>query len=105
MPASEQLREIQGFARFKFHEGKVEQFKRLCAEFIDIVRAEDTGTLQFEIYLSDDESECVIYESATGTPKRSSITARTLARSCRRSLRPDRGPARSWASRAPSSPR
>jgi quinol monooxygenase YgiN len=62
MPASEQLREIQGFARFRFHEGKVEQFKRLCAEFIDIVRAEDTGTLQFEIYLSDDESECVIYE-------------------------------------------
>jgi quinol monooxygenase YgiN len=43
MPASEQLREIQGFARFRFHEGKVEQFKRLCAEFIDIVRAEDTG--------------------------------------------------------------
>jgi quinol monooxygenase YgiN len=62
MPASEQLREIQGFARFKFHEGKVEEFKRLSAKFMDIVRAKDTGTLQFEIYLSDDDSECVIYE-------------------------------------------
>jgi quinol monooxygenase YgiN len=58
----EQLREIQGVARFKFHEGKVEEFKRLCAELMEIVRAEDGATLQFEIYLSDDESECVIYE-------------------------------------------
>jgi quinol monooxygenase YgiN len=62
MPASEHLREIQGVARFKFHEGKVEEFKRLCAELMEIVRAGDSGTLQFEIYLSDDESECVIYE-------------------------------------------
>ena len=62
MPASERSSEIQGVARLTFHEGKVEEFKRLCAEFIDIVRARDTGTLQFEIYLSDDESECVIYE-------------------------------------------
>jgi quinol monooxygenase YgiN len=62
MPASEQLREIQGVSRFTFDEGKVEELKRLCAEFMDTVRAKDTGTLQFEIYLSDDESECVIYE-------------------------------------------
>jgi quinol monooxygenase YgiN len=44
-----------------FHEEKVEEFKRLCAEFMDIVRARDSGTLRFEIYLSDDESECIIY--------------------------------------------
>jgi quinol monooxygenase YgiN len=54
--------EIRGVAWFKFKEGKVKEFKRLCAELIDIMRARDTGTLQFEIYLSDDESECVIYE-------------------------------------------
>jgi hypothetical protein len=29
---------------------------------MDIVRAKDTGTLQYEIYLNDDQSECVIYE-------------------------------------------
>ena len=34
----------------------------MCAELMEIVRAEDTGTLQFEIYLTDDESECVVYE-------------------------------------------
>ena len=60
--SDEQTSEIQGIARFRFHDGKVEEFKHLCAEFIHVVRAKDTGTLQFEIYLTDDESECVIYE-------------------------------------------
>jgi quinol monooxygenase YgiN len=56
------LSEIQGFSRFKFHEGKVEEFKRLSAQAMDIVRAKDTGTLQYEIYFNDDQSECVLYE-------------------------------------------
>jgi quinol monooxygenase YgiN len=54
--------EIQGFARLKFHEGKVEEFKRLSAQSMDTVRAKDTGTLQYEIYFNDDQSECVILE-------------------------------------------
>jgi epsilon-lactone hydrolase len=54
--------EIQGVARFTFHEGKVEEFKRLSAQVMDIVRAKDTGTLQYEIYFNDDQSECVVYE-------------------------------------------
>jgi quinol monooxygenase YgiN len=54
--------EIQGIARFKFHEGKVEEFKRLSAQVMDIVRAKDTGTLRYEIYFNDDQSECVVYE-------------------------------------------
>jgi epsilon-lactone hydrolase len=58
----EQLSEIKGVARFKFHEGKVEEFKRLSVQAMDIVRAKDTGTLQYEIYINDDQSECVVYE-------------------------------------------
>ena len=58
----EQFSEIQGIARFKFHEGKVEEFKRLSAQSMDIVRAKDTGTLQYEIYFNDDQSECVVLE-------------------------------------------
>jgi epsilon-lactone hydrolase len=58
----EQLSEIQGVARFKFHEGKVEEFKRLSAQVMDIVRAQDTGTLQYEIYFNDDQSQCVVHE-------------------------------------------
>jgi epsilon-lactone hydrolase len=58
----ERLSEIQGIGRFKFHEGKVEEFKRLSAQSMDIVRAKDTGTLQYEIYFNDDQSECVVLE-------------------------------------------
>jgi quinol monooxygenase YgiN len=56
------MSEIQGVARLKFHEGKVEEFKRLSAQVMDIVRAKDTGTLRYEIFLNDDQSECVVYE-------------------------------------------
>jgi quinol monooxygenase YgiN len=55
--------EFQGIGRFKFHEaGKLEEFKRLSAQAMEIVRAEDTGTLQYEIYFSDDQSECIVLE-------------------------------------------
>ena len=56
------MSEIQGVGRFKFHEGEVHDFKRLCAQVIDVVRAKDTGTLQYEIYFNDDQSECVVSE-------------------------------------------
>jgi quinol monooxygenase YgiN len=54
--------ELQGIARFKFHEGKLEEFKRLSAQCMEIVRTKDTGTLQYEIYINDDQSECIVLE-------------------------------------------
>jgi quinol monooxygenase YgiN len=54
--------ELQGIARFKFHDGKVEEFKRLSAQCMEIARTKDTGTLQYDIYFNDDESECVVLE-------------------------------------------
>ena len=54
--------ELQGIARFKFHEGKLEEFKRLSAQCMEIVRTKDTGTLQYEIYFNDDQSECMVLE-------------------------------------------
>jgi quinol monooxygenase YgiN len=54
--------ELQGIARFKFHEGKAEEFKRLSAQCMEIVRTQDTGTLQYEIYFNDDQSECIVLE-------------------------------------------
>jgi quinol monooxygenase YgiN len=54
--------EIQGVGRITFHDGKLEEFKRLSAQCMEIVRAKDTGTLQYEIYLSDDQSECIVLE-------------------------------------------
>ena len=49
--------ELVGIARFKIHEGKLEEFKRLSAQAMEIVRTKDTGTLQYEVYFNDDESE------------------------------------------------
>jgi quinol monooxygenase YgiN len=54
--------ELQGIARFRFHEGQVGEFKRLSAICLEIVRAEDTGTLQYETWLNADESECIVLE-------------------------------------------
>jgi quinol monooxygenase YgiN len=56
------VREIQGIGRFKFREGELEQFKRLSAQLMEIVRSKDTGTVQYEIYFNDDQSECIVLE-------------------------------------------
>jgi quinol monooxygenase YgiN len=54
--------ELQGIARFNFHEGNLEEFKRLAAQAMEIVRTKDTGTLQYEIYFNDDQSEGIVLE-------------------------------------------
>src|SRR5437867_10638946 len=56
------MSELLGIVRFKFHEGKVEEFKRLSARAMEIVRAQDTGTLQYDTYFNDDETECIVIE-------------------------------------------
>ena len=57
------MSELQGIGRIKFPEvGKFEEFKRLSARAMEIERAKDTGTLQYEIYVSDDQSECLVLE-------------------------------------------
>ena len=79
-----EVSELQGINRFKFHEGTLEEFKRLSARAMEITRAKDTGTLQYEVYFNDDQSECTSW-SGTWTPRRSSSTARTWANSRRQS--------------------
>src|SRR6185295_16192655 len=54
--------ELQGIARFTFRDGELEEFRRLATQCMDIVRAKDTGTLQYDIYFSDDQSECIVLE-------------------------------------------
>jgi quinol monooxygenase YgiN len=54
--------ELLGIARFKFHVGKLEEFRRLSAQCIEIVRTKGTGTLQYGIYINDDQSECIVIE-------------------------------------------
>jgi quinol monooxygenase YgiN len=54
--------ELQGVGRITIDEGQLDEFKRICAQILEIVRTKDTGTLQFEVYLSDDESEAIVLE-------------------------------------------
>jgi quinol monooxygenase YgiN len=54
--------ELQGIARFQFHDGRLEEFKRLAAQCMEIVRTQDTGTLQYDIYFNEDQSECIVHE-------------------------------------------
>jgi len=56
------MSELLGIARFKFHEGRVEEYKRLSAQAMEVVRTKDTGTLQYDIYFNDDQSECIVIE-------------------------------------------
>ena len=56
------MSELLGIGRFKFHEGKLEEFKRLSAQAMEIVRTKDSGTLQYDTYFNDDQSECIVIE-------------------------------------------
>lgn len=55
--------ELIGIVRFTFHDrASVEEFKRLSAECMAIVRAQDTGTLQYDTYFNADESQAMVIE-------------------------------------------
>jgi quinol monooxygenase YgiN len=48
----EAVSELLGIARFTFHEGKVDDFKRLSEQCMEIVRTKDNGTLHYDIYFN-----------------------------------------------------
>jgi quinol monooxygenase YgiN len=54
--------ELIGIARFTFHDGMVEEFKRVSAQCMDIVRTKDSGTLQYDTYISADETQALVIE-------------------------------------------
>ena len=54
--------EIKGIARVKVHPGKLDEWKRLTEQAMEIVRTRDPGTLQYEVFFNDDESEAIVFE-------------------------------------------
>ena len=56
------MQEIKGIARVKFLPGKLEEWKRLTEQAMEIVRTRDSGTLQYEIFFNADESEAIVFE-------------------------------------------
>lgn len=59
------MSELVGIARFKINEGKLDEFKRLSAEAMEVVKAKDVGTVGYDTYFNEDESECVVLERFT----------------------------------------
>ena len=59
---TENTTELQSVVRFRFYEGKLEEFKRLSAVCLEIVRSKDPGTLQYDTFFSEDETECIVLE-------------------------------------------
>lgn len=57
------MSELLGIVRFTFHDAaSVESFKRLSAECMRIVLAQDTGTLQYDTYFNADASQAMVIE-------------------------------------------
>lgn len=54
--------ELLGIARFKIHPGKLDDFKKLSAQCMEIVRTKDVGTLQYDIFINDAGTECMVIE-------------------------------------------
>lgn len=53
---------IKAIARAKILPGKLEEWKRLTAQAMQVVRTKDSGTLQHEIFFNEDESEAMVFE-------------------------------------------
>ena len=56
------MSELLGIARFRFHEGKRDEYLRLSHQAAELVRANEPGTLQYDLYLNSDRSECMFIE-------------------------------------------
>jgi quinol monooxygenase YgiN len=54
--------ELIGIARFRFREGMRDEYLRLSAQANAIVAEKDSGTLQYDLFLNDDQTECMIVE-------------------------------------------
>lgn len=53
---------FQAMVRLKIHQGKIDEFKRIAMESIRLSRERDTGTVRYDIFFNDDETEAVVYE-------------------------------------------
>jgi len=52
-------------ARLKIRDGELEGFKQQAAEMMRIAREEDTKTLRYDWFVSDDGTECEVREAYT----------------------------------------
>ena len=56
------MSELQVTARIKIAAGQFEEFKALASACMKVAREMDSGTLQYDWFLSEDQTECVVCE-------------------------------------------
>ena len=53
---------LQVTARFQINDGMLSDFKAVAARCLESVNTKDTGTLQYDWFLNEEGSECVVRE-------------------------------------------
>jgi quinol monooxygenase YgiN len=56
------MSELRLSVRCDIHEGKLDDFRAVAAACMESVRTKDTGTLQYDWFLNDAGTKCVILE-------------------------------------------
>ena len=56
------MSELLGIARVKVHEGKLDEYRRLIDRCFESVRTKDSGTLQYDLYFNEEQSEFIVLE-------------------------------------------
>jgi quinol monooxygenase YgiN len=64
-PGREDQTMFEVTARLKIRDGELEGFKRQAAELMRIAREEDTKTVRYDWFVSDDGTECEVREAYT----------------------------------------
>lgn len=54
--------EIRGTSKIVIHAGRLDEFKRLAAQCVDIVRSQDDGTVEYDLFLDEQRMECFVHE-------------------------------------------
>ncbi len=57
------MSEFEVRARLKIRDGQLEGFKRQAAEMMRLTKEQDTGTLAYDWFLSNDGTECEVREA------------------------------------------
>jgi quinol monooxygenase YgiN len=54
------MSKLRIIVRLKIHTGKLDAFKVLAAAILSVVQERCQGTLEYEWFLSSDQTECVV---------------------------------------------
>ena len=56
------MNNLQITARWRIHDGKLDEYKKLAEQCLAITKEKDKETLQFDWYFNQDQTECVVRE-------------------------------------------